>query len=484
MSSGTPPAESARDLFAAPHKATTQRLTALVGVIAELARDLIYCKLRSTTEFSDRIAAAQHECRTAVGSTTAEGTVLAGAQPWRGETFMQRQRVIIACGSAAAISALGYRAWDRGVFAGATGPACTPWDEWRGSDQDGNRRPLRGAILAASPHNTQPWLFEISGDAIAVYADRARHLGSFDPFRREMHLGLGCAIENFVCAARAFGLATDVQPADGRLELSPSRQPVLAAQIVVAAGQPSRDPFFDLIPRRHTNRGPYRDEPIPPKRLQRLIDLVSSPMVRLVLLVDDGARREFGALIVQSTEQIVADREMSMDSFRWIRTGRRDVLVHRDGVTIDTSGTSRLMTVAAKMLPDLSATRIDRIWVDTTRDVHTATASVFGMILIPDRLNMAQSIAAGRAWQRLHLAATAEGIAAQPLNQPVEMIDRHHMLGRPDEFGPSLVKLGGATGWEPTFVFRLGYAVREAPRSPRRPLADVVTGPPPASVSR
>ena len=142
---------------------------------------------------------------------------------------MQRQRVVIAGSAAAAISALGYRAWDRGVFAGATGPAYTPWDEWRGSDQDGNRRPFRGAILAASPHNTQPWLFEVSGDAIAVYADRARHLGSFDPFRREMHLGLGCAIENFVCAARAFGLATDVQPADGRLELSPGRQPVLAA---------------------------------------------------------------------------------------------------------------------------------------------------------------------------------------------------------------------------------------------------------------
>ena len=161
-----------------------------------------------------------------------------------------------------------------------------------------------------------------------------------------------------------------------------------------------------------------------------------------------------------------------MDTYRQTR----DVLVHRDGAAIDTSGTSRLMTVAAKMLPDLNATRIDRIWVDTTRDVQTATASVFGMILIPDRLNMAQSIAAGRAWQRLHLAATAEGIAAQPLNQPVEMIDRHHMLGRLDEFGPSLAKLARANGWDPTFVFRLGYAVREAPRSPRRPLVDVVTG--------
>jgi nitroreductase len=93
-------------------------------------------------------------------------------------------------------------------------------------------------------------------------------------------------------------------------------------------------------------------------------------------------------------------------------------------------------------------------------------------------MDMAQSIAAGRAWQRLHLAATMEGIAAQPLNQPVEMVDRHHMLGKQDEFGPALASLARASGWESTFVFRLGYPEREAPRSPRRPLTDVVIGAP------
>jgi nitroreductase len=125
-------------------------------------------------------------------------------------------------------------------------------------------------------------------------------------------------------------------------------------------------------------------------------------------------------------------------------------------------------------LPDLGAARTDQIWLETTRDVHTATAPVFGLILVPDRLEMQQAIEAGRAWQRLHLAATVQGLAAQPLNQPVEMIDRHQMLGRSDEFGPSLAALARAEGWEPTFVFRLGYAQREAPRSPRRPLSDVV----------
>jgi hypothetical protein len=113
------------------------------------------------------------------------------------------------------------------------------------------------------------------------------------------------------------------------------------------------------------------------------------------------------------------------------------------------------------------------------RVTQTATAPIFGMILVPDRLDMAHAITAGRAWQRLHLAAMGQGLAAQPLNQPVEMIDRNQMLGRQDEFGPGLATLSREGSWDPTFVFRLGYAEREAPHSPRRPLEDVVTTAPP-----
>jgi hypothetical protein len=56
---------------------------------------------------------------------------------------------------------------------------------------------------------------------IRVFADRARNLGAFDPFRREIHLGLGAAIENIVLAAQAFGLAAGVAPVEGKLSLSP-----------------------------------------------------------------------------------------------------------------------------------------------------------------------------------------------------------------------------------------------------------------------
>ncbi|MDE3115962.1 MAG: hypothetical protein KGL26_10210, partial [Pseudomonadota bacterium] len=154
--------------------------------------------------------------------------------------------------------------------------------------------------------------------------------------------------------------------------------------------------------------------------------------------------------------------------------GRRDIEARRDGVTMDTAGLSPVTLLAAKLLPDFDARTTDQGWLSMTRDMQIPSAPVLGIVFVRDRFDMAQAIGAGRAWQRLHLAATAAGLAAQPINQPVEVADRNRMLGRPDSFAPALSKFAGARGWDATFSFRMGHAERDAGPSPRRPLADVM----------
>jgi nitroreductase len=377
--------------------------------------------------------------------------------------------------TALGFAALGYRAWDRGIWATGNGNPYAPWSSWDGQAADGLKRPLRAAILAASPHNTQPWLFRIADNTITVFADRARNLGTFDPFRREMHLGIGALVENLVLAARAFGATAEVKSTDGRLMPSPADTPIPVAQIVLTPTSASRESLFNAIPNRHTNRGPYlADQAIGKERLQRFADLATTEAVRVVFVEDAHARAELGAIIVEATERIVGDPQMSADSASWFRAGRRDIEAHRDGVIIDTSGASPLMAAVSKVLPDLGAKTADRYWLSMTRDIQVGTARVIGVILVRDRLNMHSAIEAGRAWQRLHLAVTSEGLAAQPLNQPIEWIDRAAMLGTAADFGSGIAQLVSAPRWEPTFVFRLGSAERAAGRSPRRALEEVL----------
>jgi hypothetical protein len=386
------------------------------------------------------------------------------------------RRALLAGGAATLVlGSLGFRAWYRGVWSSGQGPAYTPWNDWQGNTDKAVRRPIHAAILAANPHDTQPWLFQVKEGAITLFADRARNLGSFDPFRREMHLGLGAAIENLSLAARTVGFSAIINPVEGRLALSPDNSPAAATRIMLRPSTPARGLLFDAIPYRHTNRGAYRsDQPVDVGVLRRFADLVTDDSVRVVFVTDKIARSELAALIIAATVQIVSDPQMSADSAHWFRTGRRDIAAHRDGVTVDTAGASPLLTAIAKLLPDLDGRSADQYWLSTTRDLEVPTAPVLGMLLVRDRLDMRTAIGAGRAWQRLHLALTVAGLAAQPLNQPVECVDRSAMLGRSDSFGPAMRKFAGIPGWEPTFMFRLGVADRAAGPSPRRSLKEVL----------
>src|SRR5271155_4326131 len=91
------------------------------------------------------------------------------------------------------------------------GDAYSPWTLW--NDRSIHGTPLAlvaAAVLAANPHNTQPWLFHVRQDSIEIYADLARNLGAMDAFVREMHLALGCAVQNLLLAAPPNGFDTEL----------------------------------------------------------------------------------------------------------------------------------------------------------------------------------------------------------------------------------------------------------------------------------
>jgi hypothetical protein len=73
----------------------------------------------------------------------------------------------------------------------------------------------------------------------------------------------------------------------------------------------------------------------------------------------------------------------------------------------------------------------------------------------------------------MHLMLTAEGLAAHPMNQLVEVVDRDRQLKRHSATAQTLQAWTGRSEWRATFAFRTGYATQAMPHSARRGLAAV-----------
>jgi hypothetical protein len=364
--------------------------------------------------------------------------------------------------------AAGVRAETNGVWSVGRGE---PWALWSGwADLPGTRGLAAAGTLAANPHNLQPWRLVTSATGLDLLDDATRSMPVSDPDLRERAVGYGALLENVVVAARSRGLLAAVQPYPdpsdhghvAHVELTEGSAPGTADRALAAA-----------ISTRHSNRGPYLDEPVQAAALARL-GAAGSLAASVVWCTDPAARAALGTLYVEATQAIIEDEEMSVEGYSWFRSDRRAVERHRDGLTLDCQGLSPMMLALAKIAPAESRTSGDAFWLKTTRDVHTATAAAYGVIRVEDSRDPAARIDGGRLLQRVHLAATAAGLALQHMNQVTERIDRDRALGLADRFGRRWSEAVGIPTEQTLVSFRIGHPQRTANPSPRRALADLV----------
>lgn len=326
---------------------------------------------------------------------------------------------------------------------------------------------IAAGVLASSAHNTQPWRFVVRDKTIDVIADTKRNIGTMDPNRREMTISAGCCIENMVLGASAVG----IQPL---LNILPEGQlgPTLARlTLYTGVGAPTKE--AQALSKRHTNRGPYLpDRAIDLRTMDTLEGCVSSSMTRLLWLkAGDVSGKRFAQGTLKATSDIVGDAEMSRDSAAWFRFGPGE---HREGLTLPCVGLTPLKARLALLLPKGLQEDPHRAWVNMTRDVHLATAAMYGMIVVPALDNRAALIETGRLWQRLHVQATLLGLSMQPLNQLMEMADRDQYMQRPSEAERTLASLATLGTDQIAFAFRMGYSRYITFPSPRRGVEEVL----------
>jgi nitroreductase len=322
---------------------------------------------------------------------------------------------------------------DRATAAGAPGPVLLDC--------------LRAAVAAPSIHNTQPWLFRIRPDAVEVIVDRGRQLPVLDPDGREMSVSVGAAVFNLRVALSAAGRRPSVtlvpDPADpdlaARVTIGPEHQPSRAARALAAA-----------IARRHTNRRPFADKPIPYGTMEELIGAAVAEGASL-LAVGPELRDGVLGLTRTADTRMRSDPAYLAELAAWTTPAGFE---RRDGVPRHAFGPRP--RDGALPLRDLG---LGRGFPAGLADFEPDPTVV--VLFTPDD-TPADWLRAGMALQRLWLTATLRGLAATPMSQLTEIDALRGLLA--DSFSRSVAQT----------VVRLGYPVSPALTTPRRPVCDVL----------
>ncbi len=338
---------------------------------------------------------------------------------------------------------------------------------WQGPPEDTadlRRWALGWAVLAPHSHNLQSWLVDLRQPGeMLLHCDLGRLLPETDPFSRQIMMSHGTFIELLDLAARQRGHRAEVtlfpQGEFGPRTLD--ARPVARIRLVPDAAQP--DPLFAQIPRRHTNREAYAPREPATEALGAITKSLASHAVQAGFA--GGARPDLLAqhrAIADAAWRIELETPRTiMESYRLLRVGPQEIAQHRDGLTVNSP---MLRAMSAVGLFDRSRAPAPDDYATTSQIQQfqqklNATPAFFWMTTAAN--DRRTQVNAGRAYVRAQLAATAHGLAMQPLSQALQEY--------PEQAAPyaRIHELLAAPGHTVQMWARLGHGPEVGP-SPRR----------------
>ena len=315
------------------------------------------------------------------------------------------------------------------------------------------RRIIDLARLAPSVHNTQPWWWRVSGTSLELWADRERRLPISDPLGRNLVISCGAAVHHTVVAAEAVGAHVDV-------ELVPeAAEPDLMARFTLIPQRPSDEALTraSLLGRRRTDRRRFTAWPVPEENLEHLAEAGEKWGGTVLPITDGGVRIEVERLLEEARRWQQGDPRIAEETESWIDHGATDGIPTATIPALRGTRGERPTRFGPGLVPD---------------DAESVLHGTDGLLVVSTPDDQPRSwLRAGASLSALWLQAATNGLSVVPLSQLTEVPRTRAGLQQLLSPPVAVPQLLARVGWQ-----EIGR--EELPRTPRRPVEDVLRGHP------
>lgn len=267
---------------------------------------------------------------------------------------------------------------------------------------------VRYATLAANSHNTQPWLFKIGNRSISIRPDFDRRCPVVDPDDHHLYASLGCAAENIVHAAKAFGLKSNVSVHTN------TGNPI---QIDFEPIQEEKSALFRAIPKRQCTKVPYNGEKVALQQLKTLEASAQDTGIATQLFTAKKDMETILEYVVEGNSAQMQDEAFVKELKEWIRFNPSEAMKYGDGLYTATTNNPTSPSWLGGLLFDMAFT--EKAENDKYMEQIRSSAGVIAFV--SEKNDREHWIKAGRSYQRFALQATALGLKHAFINQPVEV---------------------------------------------------------------
>ncbi|WP_394178701.1 Acg family FMN-binding oxidoreductase [Marinomonas posidonica] len=349
---------------------------------------------------------------------------------------------------------------------------------WNGPDksiQDIRMQVLAYAMLCPNPHNIQPWMIRLTGsDSFNLYVDPERILPETDPIYRQIHIGQGTFLETLAIAASGLGYKAEMtyfpEGMYGNTELVD--KPVAGIKLVSEAGI-IKDPLFDFLLLRHSNKREYSDYRVVQSELDALhaahqrhsefsLTFVNSPQEKALLT----------QILTEAMQIEVGNRQRDLETIKMFRFNEDEIRTFRDGFGVAQTGLTGFKKIFVESFlldrktVEADTTEFGQQSVDMVRKVAEST-NTFAWISSRGNTRLDQ-VKVGRDYCRMNLQTASMGLAQHPMSQVLQEYD--DMLALQGEFKKHF---GIPESETVQMLFRLGKAA-PVEHGPRRLVAQII----------